>query len=192
MRPFLLPAVDFADPGLAAGFLLLIAVIAGGGIAGLTKATAALIRAKSAAVTGGLGNPVVSTAETAGAATVSLVAVLAPLLADLSVPVHPLGDDAADAPMPPALRAAIARVRAQAPFDALRFDGVTVERERADLRFEAAGAVVHVWIELRDGRPSGGYRVDGDASEELVPSLRAVLTALAGRVNPRAPAPSIL
>lgn len=57
-----------------------IAVIAGGGIAGITKATAALIRAKSAAVTAGFGNPVVSTAETAGAATVSVVAILAPLL----------------------------------------------------------------------------------------------------------------
>jgi hypothetical protein len=57
-----------------------IAVIAGGGIAGITKATAALIRAKTAAVTGGLGNPVVSTVETAGAATVSIIAVIAPLL----------------------------------------------------------------------------------------------------------------
>ena len=57
-----------------------IAVIAGGGIAGLTKATTAVIRAKSAALTGGLGNPVVSTAETAGAATVSILAIIAPLL----------------------------------------------------------------------------------------------------------------
>jgi hypothetical protein len=57
-----------------------IAVIGGGGIAALTKGTAALIRAKSAALTGGLGNPVVSTAETAGAATVSVLAIVAPAL----------------------------------------------------------------------------------------------------------------
>jgi hypothetical protein len=57
-----------------------IAVIAGGGIAALTKGTTALIRAKTAAVTGGLGNPVVSTAETAGAATLSILAIVAPLL----------------------------------------------------------------------------------------------------------------
>jgi Domain of unknown function (DUF4126) len=57
-----------------------IAVIAGGGVAGLTKTAAAVIRAKSAALTGGLGNPVVSTAETAGAATVSIVAIIAPLV----------------------------------------------------------------------------------------------------------------
>ncbi len=57
-----------------------IAVIAGGGIAGLTKMTSAVIRAKSTALTGGLGNPVVSTAETAGAATVSILAIIAPLL----------------------------------------------------------------------------------------------------------------
>ena len=49
-----------------------IAVIAGGGVAALTKGATALVRAKSAALTGGLGNPVVSTAETAGAATVSI------------------------------------------------------------------------------------------------------------------------
>lgn len=57
-----------------------VAVIAGGGIAGLTKAATAVIRAKSAVVTGGLANPVVSTVETAGAATVSILAILAPLL----------------------------------------------------------------------------------------------------------------
>lgn len=57
-----------------------IAVIAGGGIAALTKGTAAVIRAKSTALTGGLGNPVVSTVETAGAATVSILAIVAPLI----------------------------------------------------------------------------------------------------------------
>src|SRR6185436_6603355 len=57
-----------------------IAVIAGGGIAALTKGTTAVIRAKTAAMTGGLGNPVVSTAETAGAATVSILAIVAPLI----------------------------------------------------------------------------------------------------------------
>jgi hypothetical protein len=57
-----------------------IAVIASGGIAALTKGTAAVIRAKSAAMTGGLGNPVVSTAETAGAATLSIVAIVAPVI----------------------------------------------------------------------------------------------------------------
>jgi hypothetical protein len=57
-----------------------IAVIAGGGIAAITKGTAAVIRAKSTALTGGLGNPVVSTAETAGAAAVSILAIVAPLL----------------------------------------------------------------------------------------------------------------
>jgi hypothetical protein len=57
-----------------------IAVIAGGGIAALTKGTTAVVRAKSTALTGGLGNPVVSTVETAGAATVSILAIVAPLL----------------------------------------------------------------------------------------------------------------
>jgi hypothetical protein len=57
-----------------------IAIIAGGGIATFTKATAALFRAKTGIATAGLGNPVVSTAETAGATTLSLFAILAPIV----------------------------------------------------------------------------------------------------------------
>lgn len=57
-----------------------IAVIAGGGVAGLTKATTALIRAKTGVATAGLGNPVVSTAETAGAAGISIFAIVMPVL----------------------------------------------------------------------------------------------------------------
>lgn len=57
-----------------------IAIIAGGGIAGITKTTAALVRAKSTALTGGLGNPIVSTAETAGATTISVLAIAAPII----------------------------------------------------------------------------------------------------------------
>jgi Domain of unknown function (DUF4126) len=58
-----------------------VAIIAGGGIAGLTKGTSALIRAKSGLLTGGLGNPAVSTAETIGATGLSLFAIALPILA---------------------------------------------------------------------------------------------------------------
>lgn len=61
-----------------------IAIIAGGGIAGITKTSAALFRVKSTALTGGLANPAVSTAETAGAATISVLAILAPILCVLA------------------------------------------------------------------------------------------------------------
>jgi hypothetical protein len=57
------------------------AVIAGGGVAGLTQGSTALLRAKSTAATGGLGNAVVSTGELAGAAVLSLLAVFAPIVA---------------------------------------------------------------------------------------------------------------
>lgn len=58
-----------------------VAIIAGGGAAGLAKGGAALLRAKSGVATGGLANPVVATAETAGAAGVAIAAIAAPLLA---------------------------------------------------------------------------------------------------------------
>lgn len=56
------------------------AIIAGGGIAGLTQTTSAVLRAKSTVLTGMLGNPVIATAEVGGSLLVSLMALMAPLL----------------------------------------------------------------------------------------------------------------
>jgi Domain of unknown function (DUF4126) len=57
------------------------AVIAGGGVAGLTQGATAMLRAKSTVFTGGIGNAVISTAELGGALLVSLLALAAPLAA---------------------------------------------------------------------------------------------------------------
>ena len=57
-----------------------VAIIAGGGIAGVAKGTAALVRAKSGMLTGGLANPVVSTVETAGAGGIAVLAILLPVV----------------------------------------------------------------------------------------------------------------
>jgi hypothetical protein len=62
-----------------------VAVIAGGGAAGLTKGSTALLRAKSGIATGGLANPVVSTVETIGATGIALLAVVVPLLCLVAV-----------------------------------------------------------------------------------------------------------
>jgi len=56
------------------------AIIAGGGIAGLTQTTTAVVRAKSTLLTGTLGNPVIATAEVGGSLLISLMALAAPLL----------------------------------------------------------------------------------------------------------------
>ena len=57
------------------------AVIAGGGAAGLIHGAGAALRASSTLGTGGLGNPIVATAELAGSLVVSLLALAAPLVA---------------------------------------------------------------------------------------------------------------
>lgn len=57
------------------------AVIAGGGAAGLTQGVTSLLRVKSTATTGGLGNPLVATGELGGATALSLVAIFAPIIA---------------------------------------------------------------------------------------------------------------
>ena len=57
------------------------AVIAGGGVAGLTQGATAMLRAKSTVLTGGIGNWVIATAELGGALLVTLLALAAPLAA---------------------------------------------------------------------------------------------------------------
>jgi len=62
-----------------------VAVIAGGGIAGIAKGSSALLRAKSSLMTGGLANPVVSTVETAGATGIAVFAILVPVVCLIAV-----------------------------------------------------------------------------------------------------------
>jgi hypothetical protein len=58
-----------------------LALVAGGGAAGLMHAGTALLRLKSSAFTAGAGNSVVATGELVGSVVLSLLALLAPLLA---------------------------------------------------------------------------------------------------------------
>lgn len=104
------------------------------------------------------------------------VAVFGRAFEALADPVHPIGGIAAA----PSLAAAIDRLRAAAPFGSLRWRSLAVGDRRAELGLEAPnGASVTLWIELEDGRPRGGYRVEGEPSDELVDGLRDVMRALA-------------
>ena len=62
-----------------------VAIIAGGGIAGLTKATSAVTRASSGVATVGLANPLVATGEIAGAVGLSIAAIAIPILCAIAV-----------------------------------------------------------------------------------------------------------
>jgi hypothetical protein len=57
-----------------------LALIAGGGIAGLVQGTTVALRATSSASTGGTGNPLVSTMELVGSLITALLAILVPIL----------------------------------------------------------------------------------------------------------------
>jgi uncharacterized membrane protein len=57
------------------------AIIAGGGVAGLTQGFTTLIRAKSTVMTGGVGNSLVATTEASGAILISTLALIAPFVA---------------------------------------------------------------------------------------------------------------
>jgi len=58
-----------------------LAIIAGGGLAGLVHAATGATRAASLATTGGLGNPAVAAAEAGGSTLLSVLAIAAPLVA---------------------------------------------------------------------------------------------------------------
>jgi hypothetical protein len=62
-----------------------VAVIAGGGAAGLAKGSSALLRAKSGVATAGLANPVVATVETVGATGIAILAIAVPVLCLVAV-----------------------------------------------------------------------------------------------------------
>ncbi len=62
-----------------------LAIIAGGGTAGLISAGTAAARVASTAVTGGAGNHLVATGEMGGATVVSFLAIFVPLLAAVVV-----------------------------------------------------------------------------------------------------------
>ena len=57
------------------------AVIAGGGIAGLTQGLTGMLRTHSTVLTGGIGNLVIATAELGGALLISFLALVAPAAA---------------------------------------------------------------------------------------------------------------
>jgi len=58
-----------------------LAVIAGGGAAGIVQGSTSLLRLASTSLTGGLANWIVSTLETIGAVLVSILAVVVPIIA---------------------------------------------------------------------------------------------------------------
>jgi hypothetical protein len=60
-----------------------LAVIAGGGAAGIVQSATVLTRGASTVATAGLANPVVATVELAGATITSIMALVAPILAVL-------------------------------------------------------------------------------------------------------------
>ena len=79
------PAAIIAGTLITASFITgmdpwlqwLLALIAGGGVAGAVQATTVVTRASSTVTTGGLGNPIVSSVETSGAFLGSALSILA-------------------------------------------------------------------------------------------------------------------
>ncbi len=73
---------DFMGDG---SFKWIVSTIAGGGTAGLVQGASVITRGTSTATTGGIGNPVVSTAELGGSILTAGLAILIPIIAGFLV-----------------------------------------------------------------------------------------------------------
>lgn len=60
-------------------------IIGGGGAAGLIQTASVLLRLKSTALTGGLGNPLLATTEAVGSVVTAIVAIVLPLVAVIGI-----------------------------------------------------------------------------------------------------------
>lgn len=65
----------------------MVAIIAGGGIAGLLQGSTAVLRAKSSLFTGGIGNVAIATLELVGSVITSLLAIILPVIGFILVAV---------------------------------------------------------------------------------------------------------
>ncbi|MFK7989560.1 MAG: radical SAM protein [Sandaracinaceae bacterium] len=116
-----------------------------------------------------------------GAPTEEALGELSKALGSFDAVVHPLGPEFTHPPSP-SIAAALGRLRASAPFGDLTWTGLSTSPHRAELCLEAAsGARAHLWLEMKEGRPSGGYRLEGESEASIVEGLRAAMSALRPR-----------
>jgi hypothetical protein len=66
--------------GMPSSLKWMLAIIAGGGIAGILQGATAALRVKSSLFTGGIGNLLVSTLELAGSSITALLAIVLPII----------------------------------------------------------------------------------------------------------------
>lgn len=96
---------------------------------------------------------------------------------------YPLAEDVIAGAMP-LLAQRLSRLRSAAPFGELAWTEVAISEggRRAELRLQGPeGEGATLWLGEQAGRPTGGYRLAGEATEALVQGLRAAMAALAGR-----------
>ncbi len=74
-----------AVSGLSPFLQWTLAVIAGGGVAGMVQMATSVTRGVSTVTTAGFGNPLLATAEAGGAIVLSLLAIVVPVIAGIAV-----------------------------------------------------------------------------------------------------------
>jgi MoaA/NifB/PqqE/SkfB family radical SAM enzyme len=82
--------------------------------------------------------------------------------------------------------ARVARLRSAAPFEGLVWREVVAQQEgtHAEVLFDGrSGERVAMWFSERDGKPTGGYRLDrGEPTPAVVAAIRAMIDALRVRL----------
>jgi len=93
---------------------------------------------------------------------------------------HPIADDVLSGASP-LLTARLTRLRKAAPFGELAWTDLAIGEggRRAELSLRGpAGERAMLWLGEQAGRPVGGYRLEGEATEAVVSGLRAAMGAL--------------
>lgn len=95
---------------------------------------------------------------------------------------HPPGVDALSAGVTRLLGARLQRLRAAAPFADITWSELRVERgSRGLLRLTTAdGGEAELWLDEAQGRPSGGYRLISEVTEQLRSGLSEIMGCLRG------------
>lgn len=96
---------------------------------------------------------------------------------------YPIAEDELSGAMP-LLAMRLRRLRHAAPFGELSWTDVAISEggRRAELSLESAdGTSAILWLGEQAGKPTGGYRLEGEATPAVVRGLRAAMAALAGR-----------
>lgn len=92
--------------------------------------------------------------------------------------IAPLGAESLGGTLPPSVRARLEKLRCAAPFGTLEWRGTRRYKDGVAVELGDARGGAVLWLDDENGRPLGGYTVEGEASQALKEGLVAAFDAV--------------